>query len=60
MEHINEEFSKHAIDYPQSFSFGIVYINGNEDTSMEMKILLYLKSYKSQIKECMRRSEHIK
>lgn len=34
MEHINEEFSKHAIDYPQSFSFGIVYINGNEETSL--------------------------
>ena len=38
MEHINEEFSKHAIDYLQSFSFGIVYINGNEDTSL-LKIL---------------------
>ncbi len=34
MEHINKEFSKHAIDYPQSFSFGIVYINGNEETSL--------------------------
>ena len=34
MELINEEFSKQAIDYPQSFSFGTVYINGNEETSL--------------------------
>ena len=34
MELINEAFSKQAIDYPQSFSFGTVYINGNEETSL--------------------------
>lgn len=34
MELINEEFSKQAIDYPQSFSFGTVYINVNEETSL--------------------------
>ena len=38
MELINEEFSKHAIDYPQSFSFGTVYIDGNKETSL-LKIL---------------------
>lgn len=38
MEFINEEFSKQAVDYPQSFSYGTIYINGNEDTSL-LKIL---------------------
>ena len=38
MELINKEFSKHAIDYPQSFSFGTVYIDANERTSL-LKIL---------------------
>ena len=38
MKLINEEFSKHAIDYPQSFSFGTVYIDGNKETSL-LKIL---------------------
>lgn len=34
MKLINEEFSKQASEYPQSFSFGTVYINGNEKTSL--------------------------
>ena len=34
----NEEFSKQASGYPQSFSFGTVYIDGNKDTSL-LKIL---------------------
>lgn len=34
MKLINEEFSKQASEYPQSFSFGIVYINGNKETSL--------------------------
>lgn len=38
MELINEEFSKYAKDYPQSFSFGTVYIDANERTSL-LKIL---------------------
>ena len=38
MEFINEEFSKQAVDYPQNFSYGTIYINGNEDTSL-LKIL---------------------
>ena len=38
MEFINEEFSKQAVDYPQSFSYGTIYINGNEDTFL-LKIL---------------------
>lgn len=38
MELINEEFSKQASEYPQSFSFGTVYIDGNKDTSL-LKIL---------------------
>lgn len=38
MELINEEFSKQASEYPQSFSFGTVYIDGNKETSL-LKIL---------------------
>lgn len=38
MKLINEEFSKQASEYPQSFSFGTVYIDGNKDTSL-LKIL---------------------
>lgn len=38
MKLINEEFSKQASGYPQSFSFGTVYIDGNKDTSL-LKIL---------------------
>lgn len=38
MNTINEEFSKQATDYPQSFSYGTIYIDGNEDTSL-LKIL---------------------
>lgn len=38
MELINKEFSKYAKDYPQSFSFGTVYIDANERTSL-LKIL---------------------
>lgn len=38
MELINEEFSKQASEYPQSFSFGPVYIDGNKETSL-LKIL---------------------
>ena len=38
MKLINEEFSKQAKDYPQSFSFGTVYIDGNKETSL-LKIL---------------------
>lgn len=38
MKLINEEFSKLASGYPQSFSFGTVYIDGNKDTSL-LKIL---------------------
>ena len=34
MELINEEFSKQANEYPQSFSYGTVYINGNEETAL--------------------------
>lgn len=34
MEFINEKFSKQAIDYPQSFSFGTIYIDENEETSL--------------------------
>lgn len=34
MKLINEEFSKQASEYPQSFSFEIVYINGNKETSL--------------------------
>lgn len=38
MKLINEEFSKQASEYPQSFSFGTVYIDGNKETSL-LKIL---------------------
>ena len=38
MNTINEEFSKQATDYPQSFSYGTIYIDENEDTSL-LKIL---------------------
>ena len=38
MKLINEEFSKQAVEYPQSFSFGTVYIDGNKKTSL-LKIL---------------------
>ena len=38
MKLINEEFSKQASGYPQSFSFGTVYIDGNKETSL-LKIL---------------------
>ena len=38
MKLINEKFSKQAKDYPQSFSFGTVYIDGNKETSL-LKIL---------------------
>lgn len=38
MELINEEFSKQVSEYPQSFSFGTVYIDGNKETSL-LKIL---------------------
>ena len=34
MKLINEEFSKQASEYPQSFSFGTVYIDGNKETSL--------------------------
>ncbi len=38
MEFINKEFSKQATEYPQSFSYGTIYIDKNEDTSL-LKIL---------------------
>lgn len=38
MKLINEKFSKQASEYPQSFSFGTVYIDGNKETSL-LKIL---------------------
>ena len=38
MEFINKEFSKQANEYPQSFSYGTIYIDKNEDTSL-LKIL---------------------
>lgn len=38
MKLINEEFSKQTSEYPQSFSFGTVYIDGNKETSL-LKIL---------------------
>ena len=38
MEFINKEFSKQANEYPQSFSYGTIYIDENEDTSL-LKIL---------------------
>lgn len=38
MKLINEKISKQASEYPQSFSFGTVYIDGNKETSL-LKIL---------------------
>lgn len=38
MEFINKEFSEQANEYPQSFSYGTIYIDENEDTSL-LKIL---------------------